>query len=160
MYLKIIPRLALILLLIAPSWARAETVLYSRNVYSLCTQEDMDWINFCNGLIQGYADYVVLAGASCIPAGTTRTTLITIFIDGFRDNFSSEVGLPKGGQKASGRKAWAFVPAFKASRCFCCLLKVRKGFIFTYVGKFCLLGTICLNSDTLPTMIILRTLPT
>lgn len=81
MYLKIIPRLALILLLIAPSWARAETVLYSRNVYSLCTQEDMDWINFCNGLIQGNADYVVLAGASCIPAGTTRTTLITIFID-------------------------------------------------------------------------------
>ena len=57
------------------STANSETTLSARNAYSLCTTEDMDWINFCNGLIQGYADY------ACIPSGTTRTTLITIYID-------------------------------------------------------------------------------
>ena len=63
------------------STASSETTLSARNVHSLCTTEDMDWINFCNGLIQGYADYAVLADYACIPSGTTRTTLITIYTD-------------------------------------------------------------------------------
>ena len=63
------------------STASSETTLSARNAYSLCTTEDMDWINFCNGLIQGYADYAVLSGNACIPSGTTRTTMITIYTD-------------------------------------------------------------------------------
>ena len=63
------------------STANSETTLSARNAYSLCTTEDMDWINFCNGLIQGYADYASLSGNACFPTGTTRTTLITIYID-------------------------------------------------------------------------------
>ena len=59
------------------STASSETTLSSRNVYSLCTTEDMDWINFYDGLIQDYADYAVLTGNACIPSGTT-TTMITI----------------------------------------------------------------------------------
>ena len=61
--------------------ASSETTLSARNAYSLCTTEDMDWINFCNGLIQGYADYASLSGNACFPTGTTRTTLITIYTD-------------------------------------------------------------------------------
>ena len=61
--------------------ASSDTSLSARNAYSLCTTEDMDWINFCNGLIQGYADYAVLSGNACIPSGTTRTTMITIYTD-------------------------------------------------------------------------------
>jgi len=68
------------------STASSETTLSARNVYSLCTTEDMDWINFCNGLIQGYADYAVLTGNACIPSGTTRTTMITIFTDQLPDS--------------------------------------------------------------------------
>ena len=68
------------------STASSETSLSARNVYSLCTTEDMDWINFCNGLIQGYADYTVLTGNACIPSGTTRTTMITIFTDQLPDS--------------------------------------------------------------------------
>ncbi len=61
--------------------ASSETTLSARNAYSLCTKEDMDWINFCNGLIQGYADYASLSGNACFPTGTTVTTLITIYTD-------------------------------------------------------------------------------
>ena len=58
-----------------------ETVLTSRNAYSLCNTTASHWVDFCNGLIQGYAEYAVLSGNACIPAGTTRTTLITIYTD-------------------------------------------------------------------------------
>ena len=39
----------------------------------------MDWINFCNGLMQGYADLIYVTDPSCIPAGTTRIFLSEIF---------------------------------------------------------------------------------
>ena len=58
-----------------------ETALTSKNTYSLCTTTASHWVDFCNGLRQGYADYAVLYGNACIPAGTTRTTLITIYTD-------------------------------------------------------------------------------
>ena len=58
-----------------------DTVLTSRNAFRVCNIASEDWVNFCNGLIQGYADYAVLSGNACIPAGTTRTTLITVYID-------------------------------------------------------------------------------
>ena len=56
-------------------------VLSSRNAYTLCTTKASHWIDFCNGLIQGYADYASLAEVACIPVGTTRTTLITVYIN-------------------------------------------------------------------------------
>lgn len=60
--------------------AQAEgTVLATRNVISICTTADEDWVNFCNGLIQGYADFAVLSDNACFPAGTTRTALVTLF---------------------------------------------------------------------------------
>ena len=57
------------------------TVMYSRNAYDVCMTPDMNWINFCNGLVQGYAEMAILSGVACIPNGTTRTTLVTIFTD-------------------------------------------------------------------------------
>ena len=59
--------------------ASASTVLLSQNAYDVCTRADMNWINFCNGLIQGYADYVSLSKRACIPSGVTRTQLVTVF---------------------------------------------------------------------------------
>ena len=62
--------------------ASAETtVLSSKNAHSLCTTEAPHWVDFCNGLIQGYADYASLSGPACIPTGTTRTTMITLYIN-------------------------------------------------------------------------------
>ena len=82
-YKKIITMLAFSVTLISgfTTTAVSDTSLSARNAYSLCTTEDMDWINFCNGLIQGYADYASLSGNACFPTGTTRTTLITIYTD-------------------------------------------------------------------------------
>lgn len=57
------------------------TVLSSKNAYNLCTSDISHWIDFCNGLIQGYVDYASLANAACIPIGTTRTTLVTVYIN-------------------------------------------------------------------------------
>jgi len=73
--------LVFLLSLLVPISVNASVTLSSKNAHSLCTTSDMDWINFCNGLIQGYADFVVLSGAACIPVGTTRTTLITLYTD-------------------------------------------------------------------------------
>ena len=59
--------------------ATASTALSAQNAYEVCTRADMNWINFCNGLIQGYADYAVLSGNACFPVGITRTQLVTLF---------------------------------------------------------------------------------
>ena len=59
--------------------ANASTILLSQNAYQVCTRKNMNWINFCNGLIQGYADYASLSGRACIPSGVTRTQLVTLF---------------------------------------------------------------------------------
>ena len=74
-------KLVLLLALVLPLSVHASVTLSSRNAYSLCTTADMDWINFCNGLIQGYVDSLVLTGVICIPAGTSRTTMITLYTD-------------------------------------------------------------------------------
>jgi hypothetical protein len=59
--------------------ANASTVLLSQDAYQVCTRANMNWVNFCNGLIQGYADYASLSGRACIPSGVTRTQLVTLF---------------------------------------------------------------------------------
>ena len=59
----------------------ADTVLSSRDAHELCTTAEMHWVDFCNGLIQGYADFLTAAEIACFPSGTTRTTLVTIFTD-------------------------------------------------------------------------------
>ncbi|MDG1728112.1 MAG: hypothetical protein P8H57_13285 [Emcibacteraceae bacterium] len=58
---------------------QASAVLDLKNAYEVCNTADMDWINFCNGLIQGYADVATITKKACIPEGTTRTTLVTLF---------------------------------------------------------------------------------
>ena len=73
--------LVFLLAVIVPLSVNASVTLSSRNAHSLCTTADMDWINFYNGLIQGYADFVVLSGTACIPSGTTRSTMITLYTD-------------------------------------------------------------------------------
>ena len=76
-----IRRFAVVLCLMTPNWAEADTILSSQNGCALCTQEISHWIDFCNGLIRGYADHLGLAGEACIPNGTSRTTMITLFTD-------------------------------------------------------------------------------
>ena len=39
----------------------------------------MDWINFCNGLMQGYVDLIYATEPRCIPDRTTRISLSDIF---------------------------------------------------------------------------------
>ena len=56
-----------------------DNILRTQNAYSICTKPDMDWINFCNGLIQGYSEYIILSNQACIPVGVTRTQLVTVF---------------------------------------------------------------------------------
>lgn len=61
------------------SAASQKNIIRTQNAYSVCTKPDMDWINFCNGLMQGYADYVLLTGQACIPPAVTKTQLVTLF---------------------------------------------------------------------------------
>ena len=59
--------------------AKASNTLLAKNAYEACTRADMNWINFCNGLMQGYADYATLTGRACFPAAVTKTQLVTVF---------------------------------------------------------------------------------
>ena len=58
---------------------QASVVLDLKNAYEVCNTADMDWINFCNGLMQGYADVIYAIDPNCIPDGTSRTQLSDIF---------------------------------------------------------------------------------
>lgn len=57
----------------------ADNHLSARNALSLCTIAQPHWVDFCNGLMQGYADYASLAGKACFPAGIKRTDLVQLF---------------------------------------------------------------------------------
>tara|TARA_B100000900_G_C20293091_1_gene598986 strand:+ start:251 stop:577 length:327 start_codon:yes stop_codon:yes gene_type:complete len=76
---KLIATLSVVLF--ANQASAESTILSSKSAHSLCTSGVMHWVDFCNGLIQGYADYASLSGAACIPTGTTRTTMITVYIN-------------------------------------------------------------------------------
>ena len=54
------------------------TTLETKEAIRVCNLPQEHWINFCNGLMQGFADYAVLSGNACIPVGTTRTTMVTL----------------------------------------------------------------------------------
>lgn len=43
-----------------------------------CTRADEAWISFCNGYIQAIVDGIRETDGVCLPAGTTRTDLVTI----------------------------------------------------------------------------------
>ena len=58
---------------------KSATYISTYDAIDVCTRADMDWINFCNGLMQGYADVIYELDPSCIPDGTTRTQLSDIF---------------------------------------------------------------------------------
>ena len=50
--------IAILSVVLFTNQASAEsTVLSSKGAHSLCTTEATHWVDFCNGLIQGYADY-------------------------------------------------------------------------------------------------------
>ena len=51
----------------------------SSDAVALCLRPEPHWQDFCNGLAQGYAEYAVLTGKACIPAGTTRRRLVEVF---------------------------------------------------------------------------------
>lgn len=46
---------------------------------ALCLRREREWIDFCNGLAQGYAEHAILTGLVCIPFGTTRRELVEVF---------------------------------------------------------------------------------
>ena len=57
-----------------------EFLLGTQEVVQLCLRQDDTWKNFCNGLIQGYAESANFTQRSCIPSGTKRRSLVEIFI--------------------------------------------------------------------------------
>jgi hypothetical protein len=61
-----------------PAFAQG-TILTTQEAVKICNIAQTHWVDFCNGLVQGYADYAVLSGGACIPNGTTRTTMVTLF---------------------------------------------------------------------------------
>jgi hypothetical protein len=64
--------------LVGGSQASAETVMTAAEFEETCTRVDNTWISFCNGYVQGVADFLELSGAACITPGTTRTTIVTL----------------------------------------------------------------------------------
>ena len=57
-----------------------EFLLGTQEVVQLCLSQNDTWKNFCNGLIQGYAEFANFTVRSCIPSGTKRRSLVEIFI--------------------------------------------------------------------------------
>ena len=53
-----------------------EMFLRTGEAVTLCLRPERQWQDFCNGLVQGYAEYAVLAGRACIPFGVTRRHLV------------------------------------------------------------------------------------
>ncbi len=84
----------------APTGGRAayqpEAFLRTGDAVAICLRRDPQWIDFCNGLIQGYAENAILRGAACVPYGTTRRELVEVFTapevvatTGFIDNLAA-----------------------------------------------------------------------
>ena len=71
--------IASLLIIIAHTSFASENVLRTQNALQICTRSNANWVSFCNGLMQGYADYVMLAGLACLPQGVTRTELVELF---------------------------------------------------------------------------------
>ena len=71
--------LALVITVLAHTSFASENVLRTKNALQICTRSNANWVSFCNGLMQGYADYVMLAGLACLPQGVTRTELVELF---------------------------------------------------------------------------------
>ena len=67
----------------APGGGRAafqpEPFLRTADAVALCLRREPEWIDFCNGLLQGYAESAMLRGAACIPFGTSRRDLVEVF---------------------------------------------------------------------------------
>ena len=57
----------------------AEPFLRTGDAVALCLLRERQWQDFCNGLVQGYADYVVIRKKACIPATVTRQDLVAVF---------------------------------------------------------------------------------
>ena len=51
----------------------------TKDAVALCLSADPHWINFCNGLAQGYADHAILSGKVCFPRNITRRQLVETF---------------------------------------------------------------------------------
>ncbi len=56
-----------------------EMFLRTGEAVSLCLERSAPWVDFCNGLMQGYAEYAVTTGKACIPAGISRRKLVETF---------------------------------------------------------------------------------
>jgi hypothetical protein len=52
--------------------------LSSGDLRDACTRPTEAWISFCNGYVQALADFSDFTGQACIPAGTTRTEIVTL----------------------------------------------------------------------------------
>ena len=73
-------RFAVIIAVLWTSGAHSqETVLSTRKLIDACTRADMHWVDFCNGFAQAAHDLAVVSRMACVPPGTSRTTLTTVF---------------------------------------------------------------------------------
>jgi len=56
-----------------------EPFLRTGDAVALCLSPESQWVDFCNGLAQGYAEYAMLHDKACIPYGTSRRELVQVF---------------------------------------------------------------------------------
>lgn len=56
-----------------------ETFMRTGDAVTLCLRREPQWIDFCNGLVQAYAENAILKGVACIPFGTSRRELVEVF---------------------------------------------------------------------------------
>ena len=70
----------IVLMMTLATQAGAEAnVLRTQHAVQICSIPSQSWVDFCNGLIQGYADFAILSGEACIPVGVTRSQLVNLF---------------------------------------------------------------------------------
>lgn len=53
---------------------------FTRDIVNLCLSTNPIWVDFCNGLFQGYNDYLVVKNLACIPFSVSPRELVDIFI--------------------------------------------------------------------------------
>jgi molecular chaperone DnaK (HSP70) len=62
-----------------PTFAIDSNIQMTGNAFSdACTRANESWVSFCNGYVQAAIDSLRDGDGVCIPAGTTRTQIVTL----------------------------------------------------------------------------------
>ena len=75
---QIVVAAAVVMTLGGPAVSQGGVTMSGAVILDVCNRPDVGWVDFCNGYFQAVVDVFDGFGLFCIPAGTTRTTVVTV----------------------------------------------------------------------------------